>query len=186
MALPHEHCGPGEVCCASLYEVADLILEICHTAVVGCSSCDCELPGLVGYVSMGRQIEDPAADYLAVTLTSVFAAPSSADDTGNMQLPIFRANFQVKLLETGWPMPYGDGEEINIPEPELVQNAARHAYAHGEAMYRAAANALMRRELNPGCRDCYQRIEPLTPVEPSGGTTGWQFNLIVGTNFGAR
>ena len=62
MALPHEHCGPGDVCCTSLYEVADLLLEVCHTAVVGCSTCDCELPGIVGYVSMGREIQDPTID----------------------------------------------------------------------------------------------------------------------------
>ena len=184
MALPHEECAPGDVCCTSLYDVACNILEIAHSAVVGCSTVDCILPDLAGYVSMGRQIEDPVADYLAVTLISVFPSPQSADQAGNMQLPIYRANFQVKLLETGWPMPYGDDEEILVPPPELVHNVARHAYAHGEAMYRALANALARKTLNLDCRDCYQRIEPLEPIEPSGGTTGWQTNVVLGTSFG--
>jgi len=184
MALPHEHCAPGEVCCTSLFDVAANILEIAHTAVVGCSDCDCDLPPIVGYVSMGYRVEDPQADYVAVSLLSVFPSPRSADQSGNMQLPVYRASFQVKLLETGWPMPYGDGEEILVPDPDFVQNAARHSYAHGEAMYRALANALARKELNLACRDCFQRIEPLQPVEPSGGTVGWMTNIVLGTSFG--
>jgi hypothetical protein len=184
MALPHENCAPGEVCCTSLYDVAHNILDIAFDAVVCCSVTDCNLPDITGYVSMGTRIEDPVADYLVVSLQSVYPSPQSADQAGNMQLPVYRANFQVKLLETGWPMPYGDDEEILVPDPELVNNVARHAYAHGEAMYRALANALARRTLNLGCRDCYQRIEPLVPVEPSGGTTGWMTNIVLGTNFG--
>jgi hypothetical protein len=71
-----------------------------------------------------------------------------------------------------------------VPEPELVQNCARHAYAHGEAMYRAAANALLTNQLNLA-HDCYRRIEPILPVEPSGGTAGWQFDVVIGWVFGA-
>jgi len=185
MAFPNEQCAPGDVCCTSLYDVAENILSIAYDAVSGCSVVDCNLPELVGYVSMGQRIEDPIADYLVVSLLSVFPAPPPASERGgNMQLPIYRANFQVKLLETGWPMPQGDDEEIIVPDPTLVTNVARHAYAHGEAMYRALANALARKTLNLGCADCYQRIEPLQPIEPSGGTTGWTTNLILGTTFG--
>lgn len=184
MALPHEHCAPGDVCCTSLYDVAENLLEIAHTAVVGCSFVECALPELVGYVSMGQRIEDPQADYLVVSLQSI--NPTQGDRAGNMQLPLYRATFQVKLLETGWPMPHGDDEMIVIPTPELVTNVARHAYAHGEAMYRALANALARKELNPTCNDCYQSISPLTPIEPSGGTTGWVMTVTLGTNFGSR
>jgi hypothetical protein len=182
MALPHEHCAPGDVCCTSLFEIADRILKVAYDAVTGCSVLDCELPELAGYVSMGEQIQDPVADYLVVSLTSVGPSARSADPSGNMQLPLYRANFQVKLLETGWPQPEGDEDEIIVPSPELVHNVTRHSYAHGEAMYRALGRALTGRRLNP-CGDCFQRIEPLRPVEPSGGTTGWVTNIVMGMDW---
>lgn len=183
MALPHEGCAPGDVCCDSLFAIAENILEIAHTAVVGCSVTDCELPGLAGYVSMGTQINDPLADYLVVSVGQVFPAPAN-NSTGVMHLPLYRVSFQVKLLETGWPMPTGDGEEIIPPPPDLVHNVTRHAYAHGEIMYRALANALARKQLVPDCHDCYQAITPLTPVEPSGGTTGWLCTITTGLDWG--
>ena len=172
MALPHERCAPGEVCCTSLFDVACTIRDVAIAAVEGCSVVDCDLPGLASYVSMGQQIADPEADFLVVSMTSIGPAPSSADRTGNMIQPLFRATFQVKLLETGWPQPYGDGEEILVPSPVLVENVTRHSMAHGEAMYRALGNALTSRMLTPD-PSCFQRIEPLQPIEPSGGTTGW-------------
>lgn len=180
MALPHENCAPGEVCCTSLFDVADNILQIAHCAVVGCSVVDCDLDDIVGYVSMGERIEDPASDFLVVSLASVFPSPGSADAVGNMQNPVYRARFQVKLSETGWPMPTGDEDEIIPPEAALIHNVSRHAYAHGEAMYRALANALARKTLNVGCNDCFQSIESLRPSEPSGGTTGWVTYVTLG------
>jgi len=89
----------------------------------------------------------------------------------------------VKLLETGWPMPYGDGEEIIVPPPQLVQNVARHSFAHGEAMLRALNGALTGGTLNQSCNSCFQRIDPMEPIEPSGGTTGWQLNIQLGMNW---
>lgn len=180
MALPHEDCAPGEVCCTSLFDVADHILQIAFCAVAGCSVVECDLEEIVGYVSMGERIEDPASDFLVVSLSSVSPSPGSADQVGNMQNPTYRARFQVKLSETGWPMPTGDEDEIIPPLPSLMQNASRHAYAHGEAMYRALANALARKTLNVSCADCYQQIEPLRPVEPSGGTVGWVTYVTLG------
>ena len=183
MALPHEQCAPGDVCCTTLFDTAHHILDIAYNAVCNCSVVDCDLPDLAGYVSMGRRIEDPTADYVAVTVTSVFASPRSADNAGSMHLPMWRANFQVKLLETGWPMPYGDGEEIIVPPPQLVQNVARHSFAHGEAMLRALNGALTGGTLNQSCNSCFQRIDPMEPVEPSGGTTGWMLNIQLGMNW---
>lgn len=183
MALPHEGCAPGDVCCETLFASAENILEVAYNAVCNCSVVDCDLPDMAGYVSMGRTIEDPTADYVAVSLISVGASPRSADQSGNMQLPMFRANFQVKLLETGWPMPQGDGVEIVVPPPALVQDVARHSFAHGEAMYRALNGALTGRTLNASCNTCFQRIEPLTPIEPSGGTVGWTTNIVLGMDW---
>lgn len=180
MALPTERCAPGDVCCEDLFSTAERILEVAYNAVVNCSVVDCDLPEMAGYVSMGKQIADPVADFVAVSVLDVRPSPRSADQQGNMQLPTYRARFQVKLLETGWPMPQGDGNEILVPPPQLVQNVARHSYSHGEAMYRALGGALTARTLNASCNTCFQRIEPLTPVEPSGGTVGWTTEIVLG------
>lgn len=185
MALPHEQCAPGDVCCESLFASAEKILEVAYNAVCNCSVVDCDLPDLAGYVSMGRNIEDPVADFVAVSLRSVAPSPRSADQFGNMQLPIYRAVFQVKLLETGWPMPQGDGDEIITPPPMLVQNVAKHSYAHGEAMYRALNGAMTANTLNASCNsgNCFSRIDPLEPIEPSGGTAGWITGITLGMDW---
>lgn len=183
MALPNNECAAEDVCCTSLYDMAASILDIAYTAVSNCSTFNCPVPELVGYVSMGAQIADPHADFLVVSLLSVAAAPESGGGRGNHHLPIYRATFQIKLLETGWPTPHGDSESIVIPEPVLVNDVTRHSMAHGEAMFRALANALATNVL-PGDSQSFRRLEPLRPVEPSGGAVGWVTNLTLGTEFG--
>ena len=183
MALPNEQCAAEDVCCTSLYDMAASILDVAYTAVANCSTFNCPTPELVGYVSMGSQIADPHADFLVVSLQSVSAAPESGGGRGNHILPIYRASFQIKLLETGWPTPWGDDEQINIPDPVLVNDVTRHSMAHGEAMYRALANAMATNVL-PGDAQSYRRLEPLQPIEPSGGTVGWVTNLQIATEFG--
>ena len=178
MALPNEDCAPVEAC-SSLHDIAQNLLDIAFPAVAECASYpDCGVPELVGYVSMGRQIEDPIADFVAVSLLAVTPSSRSADAYGNMIQPVYRASFQVKLLETGWPTPWGDDEEIVPPTPEQYADAAQHSYAHGEAMYRALANALASRTLVPNNKGCFQAIDALLPLEPSGGATGWMTNII--------
>lgn len=163
--------------------MAASILDIAYTAVANCSTFDCPTPELVGYVSMGAQIADPHADFLVVSLQTVSAAPEAGAGRGNHLLPIYRASFQIKLLETGWPTPWGDGETINYPDTVLVNDVTRHSMAHGEAMYRALGNALATNVL-PGDAQAFRRLEPLRPLEPSGGATGWVTNLTIGTEFG--
>jgi len=183
MALPNERCAPGDVCCEDLFGSAERILQVAYDAVCNCSVVDCDLPEMAGYVSMGRNVEDPVSDYVAVTVIDVRPSPRSADQQGNMQLPMYRARFQVKLLETGWPTPQGDGDEIIVPPPSLVQNVSRHSYSHGEAMYRALGGALTARTLNASCGTCFQRIEALVPVEASGGSVGWQTEIVLGMDW---
>ena len=183
MALPNSQCAPGDVCCESLFSTAENILNIAYSAVCNCSVVDCDLPDLAGYVSMGRDIKDPLSDYVAVSVIQIIPSPRSADQQGSMQLPMYRARFQVKLLETGWPMPQGDGDEILVPPPALVMDVARHSYAHGEAMYRALGGALTAGTLNSSCNSCFQRIEALTPIEPSGGSVGWLTEIVLGMDW---
>jgi len=180
MALPSPDCDvPLDVCCDMAFTIASNILEIAHTAVVGCIPITpCPLPEIVGYISFGLRVEDPVPDYLVVSLASLTPTPLSADRNQKMHLPIYRAEFQVRLLESGWPQPTGDDQEIIPPEPDEFAAAAKHAYAHGEAMYRALHVALTNNELNPYCQSgCFKAISALTPVEPTGGTVGWDVNI---------
>lgn len=181
MALPSSDCAPENVCCDMLYTIAANILEVAHCAVIECTvGLPCPLPEIVGYVSVGIQVQDPIPDYLVVSLASLGASPQSSDVAGRMYIPQWRATYQVRLLESGWPTPTGDGEEIIVPVPADVAAAAMHSYAHGEKMYRALFTAMERNELNPYANDgTFKRIEPLVPVEPTGGTVGWQTAITV-------
>ena len=181
MALPPYDCSPDEVCCDMLYTIAANILEISHTAVTECTvGIPCDLPQIVGYVSVGLRIADPVSDRLVVSLADLGPSPQSADNAGRMNIPMWRAKYQIQLLESGWPTPQGDLEEIIPPDPNDYAAAAMHSYAHGEKMYRALVVALHQNELNPYQNDAtFKRIDSLVPVEPSGGSVGWETTVTV-------
>jgi hypothetical protein len=188
MALPLPECEtPLDVCCDKAFLIADRILDIAHTAVTACiPEGDCGGPPIVGYVTVGTRIQDPRSDYLVVSLAGIAPSRRSADTTGRMQLPIYRASFLVQLLESGWPTPWGDEEQIFTPNPDEFMQAAKHSYSHAEAMYRALHVALTNNDLIPGCRDgsCYAAIGDLIPLEPSGGSVGWETGIVVGFDLG--
>lgn len=169
---------PQDPCCDHFYRIAANILEIAHTAVVQCMiGLDCIGP-LEGYVSVGSRINDPVSDYLVVSLLSV-APPQSAANS-KMFIPYYRAAYQVRLLESGWPIFQSDGTDMLPPTGDQYTYASRFSFAHAQVMFKAVNNALMRNELNPFCdAGCYQQISALLPVEPSGGSVGWQFNVTV-------
>lgn len=179
MALPSYDCGiddPSSACCVMLFVIATNIMQTALEAVQGCiANTPCGENTLIGYVSMGREIQDPVANYLTVSMISAGPSPGSNDLYGNKFINLLRATFQVRLLESGWPQPSGDENAIIFPHADEYMNAGLHSYAHGEAMYRA----LLTSDLNPYCdHDCYVNVSPLTPVEPSGGTVGWETTII--------
>lgn len=181
MAIPPFDCVAGEVCCTAQYAIAESILDIAYNAVADCiGEPRCGEPALAGYVAMGARVEDPQSDYLTVSWVTTAASTRSADAGGRMVNPIYRSTFQVKLLESGYPMPTGDDEQIVLPTPQEYAWANAHLYAHGEAMFRALANALARGTLIPDDLGRFKRIEPLVPIEPSGGSAGWTVNLTIG------
>lgn len=185
MALPTGPCAVDEVCCDDLFVVAERILLIAHTAVLECiADSPCPVAEVVGYVSVGSRIEDPQPDRLVVSLTNIYPSPGSADNHGSMKMPLMRAAFQVQLLESGWPNVHGDSEQMIPPQPDDYMNAALHAFGHGEAMYRALRVAFSTGQIDPRAkRGCYQRLDPLQAIEPSGGTVGWQTAVTVDARF---
>lgn len=182
--LPNEFCDiPDQVCCDTLFEIADQLREIAVVALDQCGlPLDCNDPDSTGeiasYVYHSGQVEDPVPDYLAVALTSFGPATSSTDQYGSLKkMPQFVARFQVRLLEKNWPMiQTDDAGRMWIPEASLLSQLSKHSYAHGEAMYRALARAVIRGTLT-GCGQ--QTIGNLFPIPPSGGTVGWEVEITV-------
>jgi len=158
------------------FTIAENILDISLSAVLGClMDVSCPLPEIVGYITVGTRVQDPVPDYLVVSLVSLSPSPGSSDRNQKMHIPIYRAEFQVRLLESGWPVPAGDDEAIEMPSPFEYSSASKYAYSHGEAMYRALHVALTNNDLNPYCEQgCFKAISQLLPIDPSGGTVGWE------------
>lgn len=190
MPLPFSDCDiPYDVCCDALFSTAEEILDIVLPAVNNCvapSPCRPHAP-IAGYVSMGVLVQDPVADYVVVSLSRLETSQGSQDDAGRLQVPVWRALYQVRLLESNWPTAEELNEQIYVPSPDLTHAIARHSYAHGEAMFRALANAVTARSANMSGKPCtFHMIEPLVPVEPTGGTVGWETNVWVNINWRSR
>jgi len=190
MPLPFSDCDiPFDVCCDTLFATGEEILDIVLPAVNNCvapSACAPHTP-IAGYVTMGVTVRDPVVDYVVVSLDRLETSRGSQDDAGKLQTPVWRALYQVRLVESNWPTAEEVNEQIFVPSPELTHAIARHSYAHGEAMFRALANAVTSRTAKPGIQLCtFHMVEPLVPVEPSGGTTGWETSVWVNINWRAR
>jgi len=185
MSLPSGACDiPDPTCCMSLHDIANQILVAAHDAVLACQvDTACEQGALVGYVAMGARTEDPVSDYLTVALARL-DVPFISERNQKVQnfMPEFRAFYRVTLLESGYPTPQDNGDEIIVPDPALVHAVAAHAYAHGEAMYRALAHAVAKGAIGgPGCG--VVRLGGLDPIQPSGGSTGWTVDLEIAVRF---
>lgn len=183
MALPRQDATceiPTDVCCTTLYDFSVELLDRVLADLNACSySGDC-YQELRGYVTVGGFPEDPLCDTLIVTATGIrpFVAP-----TGSL-LPfgVTRCSFLVRLSESGFPMPYVEGEVIYAPDPDLVHEIARHAYSHGERMFRSIVNHLAGPSRIGSCAKA--TMDAFTPIDPSGGCVGWQASLSVDVTFG--
>lgn len=184
MPLPPYGCTPADpLCCTGLWDHAELLRVTAFDAVEACVPPDgCVYPDLASWVSHGFNTEDPVADFLVVSLVGFGPAPQSRDPYGALQVPaLWRARFRVRLLETGWPMVGDNGEDIWVPDPEQIMQSSVHLYSHGEAMYRALADKVARKQIDDcGCK--FHGIEDLTPLDPSGGAAGWETHVTVGVN----
>jgi hypothetical protein len=92
------------------------------------------------------------------------------------------------LTENGWPMIEANefGEVINVPDSDLVNAIAMHAYSHGERMYRALVDSIQHNTLFP--RSGYSNVAKveiagMRPIPPAAFTVGWQIPLAVQVTF---
>ena len=173
--LPNGDCVISEeVCCTTLYDVAQHILASLYEAMLDCfQPTACNPGGLLAYVTMGEG-DDLVLDALTVSIGEI--RPSARTVQGTQMSPFgnYQATINVRLLEAGWPTAYEEDGEIYVPDP-VIQNAiARHSYAHGERMYRKLSYMASHGECVPPGTACVSAVvNSLQPMNPSGGSVGW-------------
>lgn len=186
--LPQDQeCAISEAaCCGDLYTIAAHLLENVHEALLDCyQGVPCPLDDLNAYVTLGGG-DDSITDALTVAFAS--AAASQGSVRGGMMVPLTlqRATFTVRLRESGWPRATVEQGVIVPPSPSLQNALARHAYAHGEKMYRTLLWMQSNRQLIPSSvRGCSNpSVGPLTPLSPTFGVIGFTVPVTVDVPFG--
>lgn len=188
MPLPLQACAadiPTDVCCTSLFDVADRIRCVANAAVVASFHGSCADRAWRSYVTVGPNVSEPLGDALVVHMPALGQSPASRTLGGKLTSVVLeRAQFVIFLTENGWPMIEVDemGDVIAVPDSDVVNAVARHAYSHAEAMYRAirraaAKNATSADALFPLAtfRNLVQSFDigTLTPISPAAFTVGW-------------
>lgn len=177
--LPNGDCVTSDdVCCTSLYDIANHILAGVYESLLECYQPSfCNGGGVLAYVTMGNG-DDLVLDALTVSINDVSPTVNTVRNNQTLAIGLYEATFTVRLLESGWPMAYEENGEIFVPDP-VEQNAlARHAYGHGERMYRKLAYMASHGDLTPADVSCTKAVVyPLTPLSPSGGSVGWKANV---------
>jgi len=175
MAIPSAPCGLGsDQCCTSLSDIASHLLSETFDALTECHISDCG-EQVLAYVTMGLG-DDGVSDSLTVSVGSV--NPSAGTRPG---LPgLYRAAFDVRLQESGWPTAYVDGDVVVLPDPVLQASASAYMLSRGEALHRRLAALAANRGLVPaGVRCSNGSVGALTTIRPQGGVVGWTCQVVV-------
>lgn len=186
--LPDPDCVISEeVCCTSLYDIAQHILASLYEAMLECyhpTPCD---PGtLLAYVTMGEG-DDLVLDALTVSIEEI--RPSVNTVAGSRTSPFgnYQATLKIRLLESGWPMAYEENGEIFVPDPAVQNSISRHSYAHGERMYRKLSYMASHGECVPAGTACVNAVvNSLQPMAPSGGSVGWVTSVTLTLPWGMQ
>jgi hypothetical protein len=175
-----DDCGPLDLCCTTLYDIAEHLLNSTYTAMRECypSAAACPMDSWRKYVTMGSG-DDGVDDALTVAFT--LAAPRTQGAITS-PLAMYTAAFEVRLRERGWPTAWVEtGGQIHAPDWTLASGKARQALAHGEKMYRHLIWLNNARGLTPasvpGCSNT--QLGPLTPLPPLGGVVGFTVQLTM-------
>lgn len=152
-----------------MYSIAAHLLAEVYDAVMDCyPGTDCCSP-LAAYVTLGNG-DDGVTDSLTVSAAGIVPSPNSAP--GGFGL--YRATFNVRLAESGWPTARQEGQTLIFPPPEEQARAARHVFSMGEAIHRRLAHLQRTRSLTPSDVRCSNALlGQMTPILPSGGSVGW-------------
>ena len=191
MPLPVATCAdevPTDACCTTLFDVANRLRSVVTAALCECFEGGCADREFRSFVSVGPQIEDPLGDCLIVHMPRItVSALSNTAQGALLPVAVHVADFEIRLLETGWPMiEINDAEEmIYIPDSEFVNAMARHVYSHGERMYRAIVDGIQHNTLfTMATSDVAKiRLADFTPIQPSGELAGWTVTVQVELTF---
>lgn len=168
-----DECDIGPQCCTTAFDVCDYLLDEVYRALLSCypDPASCPLTNWRQYVTMG-----PGNDGVDDALTVAFLAAGPArQDTTTRSLALYRASFEVRLRERGWPMVHVDlGGDVQTPDWEAQHAKARQALAHGEKMYRHLIWLNNNRSLPPSKFQCSNALlGNLVPLPPLGGVIGF-------------
>lgn len=186
--LPNDDCVISEqVCCTSLYDIAQHILSGLYEGLLDCfQQTPCNPGGLLAYVTMGEG-DDLVLDAVTVALTSIEPSYNTVARNDTSPFGLYRATFTVRLLESGWPMAFEENGEIFVPDPVIQNAVARHAFGHGERMYRRLTYMASHGECVPTGVACSKvEVTSLRPLNPSGGTVGWETTLVLALPWGMQ
>lgn len=188
MVLPATDCPddvPADICCDTLGLMADRIRTVGHNAITDCIDPSCADREFVSYFTVGPRVEDPLGESLVVVMHDLSPSVGSNTLTGSL-LPVgvHKAEFEIRLLENGWPTIQEDGlgDQIVVPDRTLVNGLARHSVSHGEKVYRAIANGIQRRTLFAASTNPHIgriSLANMRPVQPSTFIAGWTMRLTI-------
>jgi len=186
--LPNGDCvTTEEVCCTSLYDIAQTILSNLYEGMLECfQPTPCNEGGLLAYVTMGDG-DDLVLDALTVALTSIDPSFNTVARNDTSPFGLYRATFTIRLMESGWPMAYEENGEIFVPDPVMQNAMARHAFGHGERMYRRLTYMASHGECVPAGVACSKaEVTSLRAMNPMGGSIGWETTLVLSLPWGMQ
>lgn len=172
--IPTTPCADTEPCCVSMYDIALHLLTETFDAVSACYPGTCVEP-LRAYVTLGDG-DDGIVDSLTVSAGTTVASPNTIPGS----FGLWRATFNVRLRESGWPTARVEGDAIMLPPPEEQAIAAKHVFSMGEAIHRRLSYLMSNRRLVPdGVRCSNATLGAMLPLNPQGGVVGWVVPVIV-------
>jgi hypothetical protein len=178
---------PADYCCDTLSSIADRIRTVALDGLCSCLDGSCADRTFRSFVSIGPNIQDPLGDSLIVHMPTFGPTTGSSDIQGNLRpFAIYRGDFEVRLLENGWPVIEVDelGQVIQVPDSDMVNAISLHAMAHGERMYRALADAIQKDTMFLAAQNPHiskLQLTNLNPIQPSAFMVGWSTTVRVET-----
>lgn len=188
MPLPLLTCEiPDETCCTLIFDTANFILNRVYDGIIDCMPpSECASGTLLRYVTMGNG-DDGIPDSLTVAFTGSGISPKSTLPGGvTGPLPLCRGTFDIRLREAGWPIVGVANGAITPPDPVKQHAIARHAYAHGEQLYRTVRDFAHSRELTVSGVVKLNNVVlgDLRTLSPLGGIVGFAIPITVDLPFG--
>lgn len=163
-----------EPCCVSLSDIASHLLSETFNALSECDGAE-DCGGIIAYVTMGN-----GDDGIVDSLTVAFISTTASANTRPGQMGLYRATFDVRLRESGWPTAVVEGKQIVLPDPVVQAAAARYMLSRGEAIHRRLASLSTSRGLVPaGVRCSNGSVGTLSPLAPLGGVVGWTMQVTI-------